>query len=104
MTQPHIDFVTINRVALDNVHAVLSRIVPGGKVLSREYEVRNPRRADKRSGSFKINIKSGRWCDFSTGDAGGDIISLLAYVENLSQVQAARVLSVMLGLEHGGRT
>ncbi len=104
MTQPPIDFAEINRAALTHIHAVLGRIVPGGKVSSSEYVVRNPRRADKKPGSFKINLKSGKWCDFSTGDAGGDIISLLAYVEGMSQVQAARVLANLLGLGNGGRT
>ena len=38
-----------------------------------------PRRADHRKGSFKINLTTGRWSDFATGDAGGDLVSLAAY-------------------------
>jgi hypothetical protein len=34
---------------------VLARLVPGGKVLGREYVALNPTRTDRRMGSFKIN-------------------------------------------------
>ena len=31
----------------------------------REYVALNPTRADKRAGSFKINLQTGRWADFA---------------------------------------
>ena len=43
-----------------------------------EYVARNPTRADRRPGSFKINLRTGRWADFATGDKGGDPVSLAA--------------------------
>ena len=58
----------------------------------------NPRRADKRTGSFKVNLATGRWSDFATGDAGGDLISLAAYLFSISHREAARRLAGMLGL------
>jgi hypothetical protein len=60
--------------------------------------VLNPIRADRRLGSFKINVRTGRWADFATGDKGGDPVSLVAYLEGVSQVEAARLLGRMLGL------
>jgi putative DNA primase/helicase len=59
----------------------------------------NPTRTDRRLGSFKINIRTGRWADFATGDKGGDPISLVAYLEGVSQAEAARRLARMLGLD-----
>jgi hypothetical protein len=53
--------------------------------------------------SFKVNRFNGRWCDFATGDKGGDVVSLVAYLEGVSQGEAARRLARMLGLEIGGR-
>ena len=44
---------------------------------------RNPTRPDRRPGSFKINLTTGRWADFATGDRGGDPVSLAAYLFGL---------------------
>jgi hypothetical protein len=94
-----IDFDTINRAALAALPAILNRLVPGGKILGREYVARNPTRADRRPGSFKVNMRTGNWADFATGDKGGDPVSLCAYVEGVSQGEAARLLAKMLGLD-----
>ena len=40
--------------------------------------------------------------DFATGDKGGDPVSLVAYLADVSQGEAARLLAKMLGLETGG--
>ena len=97
-----IDFRSINQAAVPALPAILARLLPGGKISGGEYVVRNPTRADRRPGSFKINLRSGRWSDFATGDRGGDPVSLVAYLENVSQGEAARMLARMLGLETGG--
>ena len=94
-----INFATINRAALAALPAILNRLVPGGKILGREYVARNPTRADRRPGSFKVNMRTGRWADFATGDKGGDPVSFCAYVEGVSQGEAARLLAKMLGLD-----
>ena len=93
-----IDFAGVNRAALANVDRILSRWLPGGRVEGSEYVARNPRRNDRRPGSFKINIETGKWGDFATGDRGGDLISLAAYLAGLSQVEAALELADMLGV------
>jgi hypothetical protein len=100
MTRPvEIDFQKINAAAIPALAAILARLLPGGKVEGREYAVRNPTRADRRPGSFKINMRTGAWGDFSSGDKGGDPISLVAYVEGVSQIEAMRRLGRMLGIE-----
>src|SRR5271154_666948 len=99
----HPDFDAINRAALANFPAVLARILPGGKRVGAEIVALNPRRADRRLGSFKVNRYNGRWADFATGDKGGDPISLLAYLGNISQGEAGRMLARMLGIETEGR-
>jgi hypothetical protein len=60
---------------------------------------RNPRRADRRPGSFRINLNTGRWADFATGDGGGDVVSLAAYLFSISQAEAARQIAGMLGIK-----
>ncbi len=95
-----IDFDLINRAALAVLPSLLKRWVPGGTVQGSEFVARNPTRADRRPGSFKVNINSGRWADFSSGDKGGDVVSLAAYLAGTGQVEAARNLAGMLGLIH----
>jgi hypothetical protein len=41
---------------------------------------------------------SGKWADFSTGDRGGDVVSLRAYLLDVSQREAARLLAQELGM------
>jgi hypothetical protein len=99
------DFARVNAAALAALPAVLSRLLPGGKIDGREFIALNPRRNDNRLGSFKIRLsgsRAGSWADFATGDRGGDCVSLVAYVENVPQGEAARMLARMLGLETGG--
>lgn len=96
-----IDFHRINRAAVPLLPAIVSRLLPGGKIHSREYVVRNPRRFDRHPGSFKINLRSGRWSDFATGDKGGDPVSLIAWLEGVSQPEAAKLLARMLSINAG---
>ena len=58
-----------------------------------EWVALNPRRPDRSLGSFKVNLHTGHWADFATGDKGGDAISLLAYLRGVSQSEAARLLA-----------
>jgi hypothetical protein len=97
-----IDFDGINRVALGALPAILARWLPDGKRQGHEYVARNPRRNDRTPGSFKVNLTTGKWADFATGDRGGDTVSLAAYLAGLSQADAARGLAQMLGLDCGG--
>ena len=92
-----IDFAAVSSRALQDLPAILERWLPGGQFRGAEYIVLNPRRDDRRPGSFKINVRSGKWADFSTGDSGGDVIALAAYLFDLTQLDAARHLREMLG-------
>lgn len=93
-----LDFGAINNAARRELPVLLSRWLPDGRVNCREFTARNPRRADRHPGSFRVNLRTGRWCDFATGDRGGDPVSLVAYLFNLSQADAARRLAMMLGV------
>jgi putative DNA primase/helicase len=48
--------------------------------------------------------RAGCWADFSTGDKGGDVVSLIAFIEGTSQREAATALARMLGIELSGAT
>jgi hypothetical protein len=93
------DFRDINSVALAYLPALLARWLPDGRTEGNEYVARNPRRHDRHPGSFKVNLIRGAWADFATGDRGGDVISLAAFLAGTSQGVAARELARMLDLE-----
>jgi hypothetical protein len=98
VTGGRIDFHAVNRAALCALPLLLARWLPEGRREGREYVARNPRRADRTLGSFKINLTTARWADFATGDRGGDVISLAAYLFEMSQADGARRVATMLGL------
>ena len=93
------DFGSINSAALAALPALLERWLPGGRRSGAEYVARNPTRADRKPGSFSVNLRTGKWGDFANGAKGGDPTSLLAYLEGLSQGDAAIRLAEDLGLE-----
>jgi hypothetical protein len=87
-----------NSNIFDDAHSVIKSIgklnfirnlLPNGKVEANEFVALNPTRLDKRLGSFRINVISGKWSDFATGDRGGDVISLYAYLKGISNYEAA---------------
>ena len=93
-----IDFERVNRSALARAVAVVRGLLPEGRMEGHEYVARNPLRPDKRLGSFKVNVSTGRWADFATGDGGGDLVSLAAFVSGLPQREAAIRLSESMGV------
>jgi hypothetical protein len=103
MIRRPLDFARINMAALPALPALCARWLPGGKRVGREYIALNPTRADKRAGSFKVNLQTGRWADFATGDKGSDAVSLAAYLFGLRQSEAADRLAGTLGIEAGTR-
>jgi hypothetical protein len=92
------NFRAVSDAALMKLSALVVRWLPEGRRQGNEWIARNPTRADNRPGSFKINIRTGRWADFATGAKGGDVISLAAHLHGLSQSDAARQIGAMLGI------
>lgn len=96
-----VNFQSVNQLAMSYLPSLLSKWLPDGKTSGREFIARNPKRHDRRAGSFKVNLATGRWADFATGDRGGDVVSLAAYLANLNQPEAAKAILRMLGVQHG---
>jgi hypothetical protein len=96
-----IDFNRINSHALVSLDAICRRLLPGGRREGHEYLALNPRRGDRHLGSFKVNLKTGQWADFASGHKGRDPVSLVAFIEDCKQGEAALKLARMLGLDAG---
>ena len=96
---PVIDFAAIAAAALQHADRLVKDWLPDGKRNGAEWTARNPTRADQHPGSFKVNLDKGFWKDFATDEGGGDLINLYAYLNGLSQGDAARALAEQIGLE-----
>jgi hypothetical protein len=93
-----VDFDRVAREAAQNSLSILQHWL-NGKRLGREFIALNPRRADSKPGSFKVNINTGAWSDFATNDRGRDLISLAAYLFDLDQRTAAIRVAEMLSVD-----
>ena len=98
-----VNFARINAATRPLLPVLVRRWLPNGRQRGNEYLAVNPTRADRHPGSFSINLGTGRWSDFATGDRGGDPVSLAAYLHGLSQADAARRLAGMLGIPENSR-
>jgi hypothetical protein len=94
-----IAFARISAVALGHADTLARRWLPHGKREGAEWVAINPTRADNHPGSFKVNLATGKWSDFATGDKGGDLIALAAYLFFLDQPEAARKIATALGID-----
>jgi len=99
MTMRSWDFRAAKAAAQPHLAVLVRSWLPTGRQQGAEWVARNPRRPDRHPGSFKVNLRTGRWADFATGDKGGDVISLIAYLRGISQAEAARLLARKLGLQ-----
>jgi hypothetical protein len=92
-------FRRIADAALDHADTIARRWLPDGRREGAEWVSLNPSRNDRNRGSFKLNLETGAWSDFATGDRGGDLISLAAYLFRTRQGEAALRIADMLGIE-----
>lgn len=80
MPAPRERFERLNATLLPQLPALVKQWLPSGRATGVEWTALNPRRHDQRPGSFRVNLRSGRWADFATGECGGDPVSLYAYL------------------------
>lgn len=92
-----IDFKRIASLALAAADTLVPQWLPDGKRSGAEWCALNPTRGDGKAGSFSVNLASGVWADFATGDKGGDLVSLYAYLHGLNQGEAGRAVAAMVG-------
>ncbi len=94
---PKIDFDKINNIILPQFPSLIQAWLPNGNINGNEYVTLNPTRTDAEKGSFSINVKSGVWSDFATGEAGKDPIALYAYLNGVTMYEAAQTVTAMSG-------
>lgn len=95
-----LDFSSIARAAVPHLPGLVAEWLPGGRREGQEWTCGSL--SGEAGASCKVNLTTGRWCDFATGQKGGDAISLLAAIRDIRQGSAARELAARIGM--GGRT
>jgi hypothetical protein len=91
-------FKEINSKTLERLEALCKRWFCNGVIIKREFCVGSLK--GEKGKSLKINLTTGKWCDFATGHRGKDPISLVAAMENCRQIEAAKKLADCLGVPH----
>jgi putative DNA primase/helicase len=78
-----IDFAAITKAALGRAPSILSEWMPDGRLGGKEFRAGTVN--GKPGRSFSVNIQTGEWADFATGEKGGDLVSLRAAMDGSSQ-------------------
>lgn len=94
-----IDFAAVAAAALSAAERLVPQWLPAGRRNGHEWVAPNPTRSDRHAGSFSVNLTTGAWADFATGDKGGDLVALRAFLSGQTQLQAAREIAEDLRLD-----
>ena len=93
-------FKTVAAAALARFDVVMDWLgLAGGKNSGSEYLPLNPKRDDHTAGSLSIHRTKGAWMEGATGDKGGDLVSLAAYLWDCGNGEAAERLGRQLGVD-----
>ena len=91
-----IDFKKIASDAIPALDSILPQLCPNGRFDGGYFKVGGV--TGEPGGSLAVDLSNGIWKDYASPDvAGGDVISFCAAVRNVSQVEAAKIISEMIG-------
>jgi putative DNA primase/helicase len=85
------DFPSLSSELLARSEALCHEWFPAGKKRGREYVVGDLQ--GNAGESLSINLKTGVWSDFASGEGGGDLISLYAAMNGIEQGEAYKQLT-----------
>jgi len=89
----------VAHAALLSIETLIPSWIPDAKREGGDYVALNPTRHDNKVGSFRITRSNGSWRDAATGEGGGDLVSLFAYIHGLArQTDAAKEIAPLVGL------
>lgn len=94
---PPINFSALADTMLSMAADVVPAWMPGGRHSSPEYICGSLQGGEGRSCS--VNLTTGKWSDFQSGEAGHDLVSLYAAIHEISNGKAARQLAQEYSLE-----
>jgi AAA domain/Domain of unknown function (DUF6371) len=92
-----VDIKTIAALALSQAESLLRQWYPAGRLKGDEFEVGNLRGDPGKS--LKINVRTGKWSDFSGEESGFDLVDLYAQKHGIEPLEAATELADALGYD-----
>lgn len=89
------DFKEVAQIALGQSLPLVSTWLPAGRKINSEWQCGSLN--GEEGSSFSVNLKTGIWSDFATGEKGGDLVSLYAAIyTNNNQGKAVKELAEQL--------
>lgn len=93
-----LDFDKVARAALVDAHMLVPDWLKNGKRVGHEWQCGNL--SGDEGKSLSVNLNTGAWSDFATGESGGDLIRLYAAIfTNNDQGKACRELARLLAVD-----
>jgi hypothetical protein len=92
-----INFADLARALLDQIDRLVPMWLPDGVKNGHEYVCGSL--SGGKGKSCSVNMVTGQWSDFATGEAGNDLISLYGAINGFSNGKAAAEVARELGLE-----
>lgn len=89
-----IDFERVKQGIINNP-SVVAKYLPNGVKVGSEYRCANI--FGGKGESFAINLNTGLWSDFATGDSGSSLIDLVALQKGITFKESAEELAKVLG-------
>jgi putative DNA primase/helicase len=94
---PPIDFGRIAAAALQGAETLVPQWLKDGRRVGHEWQCGSL--SGDAGSSCSVNLNTGAWADFATGEKGRDLISLYGAINGLENGPAARELAEQLGIE-----
>jgi len=83
----------------NSIEAICANWLPDGAKKGKEWVALNPKRSDGDTGSFSVSLETGLFADFASGDSGHDPVDLVAWLDGLTKVEAAKSIAEFLFLQ-----
>lgn len=107
MSRPLVDLAdeitAVSQAAQPSLLALVSRWLPGGKLIGATWVTGSFRPADmlyrERPGNCRVCVESGLWLDIASGDRGCGAVSLAAAIFDIPEACAARRLVELIGAD-----
>ena len=97
---PRIRFEDVAAAALDHALTLLPEWM-GGKREGNEWKAE--RKANGGLGdSWSVNLNTGRWGSFASGEGGGDLVSLYAAIHHIDNIAALPLVAAAVGINGSG--
>lgn len=94
---PPIQFGALADALLQSIDRLVPAWLPGGEQQGHEYKCGSL--AGGKGDSCSVNMISGKWSDFATGESGRDLLDLYAGIHGLTKGRAAIAVAREEGLE-----